>query len=171
MLLNRKKRKIKFKNNSEYLIPKVVKNNSVLNFNISYIDIEVLGNLSYLNIYYNVMSKNTKNYLRSLLKTEDNLFSCDYCMLDDNLYYCCKYLIPKKDTFFANMCVNNTCVYTKSDIDKMLDFCKMFIQLYTKSQAARESNLAIFFYSETFITWFLKYLSLLSESLYCSYTL
>ena len=145
MLLNRKKRKIKFKNNSEYLIPKVVKNNSVLNFNIFYIDIEVLGNLSYLNIYYNVMSKNTKNYLRSLLKTEDNLFSCDYCMLDDNLYYCCKYLIPKKDTFFANMCVNNTCVYTKSDINKMLDFCKMFIQLYTKSQAARESNLAIFF--------------------------
>ena len=95
MLLNEKikKKKIKFKNNSEYLIPKVVKNNSVLNFNVSCIDIEILGNLSYLNIYYNVMSKNTKNYLGSLLKTEDNLFSCDYCMLDNNLYYCCKYLI------------------------------------------------------------------------------
>ena len=66
MLLNKKKRKIKFKNNSEYLIPKVVKNNLVLNFNISYVDIEVLGNLSYLNNYYNVMSKNTKNYFVSI---------------------------------------------------------------------------------------------------------
>ena len=151
MLLNRKRKKIKFKNNSEYLIPKVVKNNLVLNFNISYIDIEMLGNVSYLNIYYNVMSKNTKNYLKSLLKTEDNLFSCDYCMLDNNLYYCCKYLIPKKDTFFANMCVNNTCIYMKSDIDKMLDFCKMFIQLYTKARLLVRVTW-LFFYSETFIT-------------------
>ena len=85
MLLNREKKKIKFKDNSEYLIPKVVKNNLVLNFNVSYVDIEILGNLSYLNIYYNVMSKNTKNCLKSLLKTEDNLFSCDYCMLDDSV--------------------------------------------------------------------------------------
>ena len=126
MSLNRK-RKIKFKNNSEYLLPKVVQDNSVLNFNVDFVDIEIFGNIGYLNIYYNISSIKYIKYLNTMIKKENNLFSCDYCMNDNILYYCCKYSIPKCNVFFANMCLHNTCVYQKSDIDEMINFCGCLI--------------------------------------------
>lgn len=126
----RKEKKINFKNNSQYLIPKILEDNSLLNFNIQEVNIEFIGTIGYLNIYYNIQPKKTLNALRYISNKEKNLFSDTLCIVNDHLCYCYKYVIPKQYFLLASMCYKNINILQNSDVEDAFRFCGFTFQLY-----------------------------------------
>lgn len=93
-----------FKNNSQYVVPKVLKNKKLLNFNIDNIHIEKDGNVYFLYIGYIKLSKKQRNYLKYIINISNEVHSYGYDLYNDKVLYSCRILIPSCLNLFVDTC-------------------------------------------------------------------
>lgn len=89
-------KKIKFLNNVEYILPKILSTNNLLKFDINLVDLKVYNNTYFINIYYNKLSLKEIKYIDYISLTEPNLYSNGFTILNDKTVYFCRFIIPEE---------------------------------------------------------------------------
>lgn len=134
------KTKAIFKNNSQYIIPKIVENADLFDFDIYTVESQICGQYVYINVYYNISSKQTKvvNYLSNL---EKNFVEYGYTIIDGIVTYKCSYIVPRPYVVTAKLYATCSDYFIAADDIKQA-YCFYNHKLFQlqKSRATRESS-------------------------------
>lgn len=102
-------KKIKFLNNVEYILPKILSTNKLLDFDINLIDLKIYNGVYFINIYYGKLSLKETKYLSYISSIEPNLYSNGLTTINNETVYFCRFIVPEEyKTYILKLYNTNT---------------------------------------------------------------
>lgn len=96
--------KIKFKKNSQYLLPFITNNYKLFDLKwIIKMNISTVGDTKLLKIYYDITDEKTYKWLKCMSEKEKNIFNVSETFEDDYIYTLIQYTVPRELNYFSNI--------------------------------------------------------------------